>query len=1027
MDVAAWLHGLGLGQYERAFRDNAVDDAVVLRELTEADLEKLGVLLGHRKRILKAVAAHGDAAATEAGPPVGAAAAERRHLTVLFCDLAGSTALSARLDPEDLSEVMADYRRVVADAVRKKGGYVAKFLGDGVLAYFGWPGAHEDDAERAVVAGLAACAAVAGLGTTAGPLAARVGIATGSVVVGDLLGEGEARERAVAGEAPNLAARLQALAGGGEVVMDAATRRLTGALFACAELGDVALKGFGAPVRAWRVLGGGATESRFEALRGGAAGGGAPLLGRDEELDALRRRWAKAKNGEGQAVLVGGEPGIGKSRLVAALQDGVAGGDREDLVWFCSPHHGDSMLHPVIARLERAAGFEAGDAPAAKLGKLETLLAPGAPTEEEVALIADLLGVPGGERYPLPDLSPQRRRERLLAALLRRVEALSRRRPVLAVLEDAHWADPSTRELLDLLVARLPGLSALLVVTHRPEFEAPSVGQAHVAELRLRRLGTRRARRWWGTWPATSRSPRSWPRRSSPRPTACLSSLRSSPGRCWRAGCSAKRPTAGCSMARCRRSPCPRRCRPRSWRASTGCRRCARWRRPAPRSGGSSRTTCWPRSPACPRSGCAKRSRNWSSSGLVRSRGAATGGLVRLQARAGAGRRLRHAAARAAAAPAPARRRGAGAPADRGPRSATRSCSRTTGRRRAWRSARSGAGSRPPSWRWRARRSPRPRRRPGAPWSLLPGVADGTERARLEVDLQLLLARRHMAAKGYGAPETGVALDRALALCERAADDDRRYRALAARWIFEHVIGQPRSALAVGERLLGAAERRGDASGMLIGHYGCGLTLVPLGRFEEARAHLEAATVLGDRPDAARYAFAPGHLVAAGARQYLAAVMLMLGEPERAWAMSGEAVEVARRRGDPFTLAFVLCAAARLRLQARDDELGAGPAAGGAKVADAKGIAFYQNMPDERGAAAQPRWAPARGRRSDPRLHGRARPERRGLAAADVLTVPRRGPGGRRNARGGRGGGRATACGSATRTRTGTARPNCCA
>ena len=227
---------------------------------------------------------------------------------------------------------------------------------------------------------------------------------------------------------------------------------------------------------------------------------------------------------------------------------------------------------------------------------------------------------------------------------------------------------------------------------------------------------------------------------------------------------------------------------------------------------------------------------------------------------------------------------------------------------------------------------------------LLPGVADGTERARLEVDLQLLLARRHMAAKGYGAPETGVALDRALALCGQAADDDRRYRALAARWIFEHVIGQPRSALAVGERLLGAAERRGDASGMLIGHYGCGLTLVPLGRFEEARAHLEAATVLGDRPDAARYAFAPGHLVAAGARQYLAAVMLMLGEPERAWAMSGEAVEVARRRGDPFTLAFVLCAAARLRLQAKDDISARDLLQEAQSVADAKGIAFYQNL-----------------------------------------------------------------------------------
>ena len=379
-DVAAWLRGLGLGRYEAAFRDSDVG-ADVLPDLTAEDLREIGVAsVGDRRRLLAAIAALRDpppsapahepapaqAAPTATTPPGDAGAghgaddrgAERRHLTVLFCDLAGSTALSARLDPEDLREVMAAYHRAVAEVIGRHGGHVAKFMGDGVLAYFGWPRAHEDDAERAVSAGRAACSAVAGLGTAAGPLAARVGIATGPVVVGEVLGEGEARERGVVGETPNLAARLQALAGPGAVVLDDATRRLTGTLFDCADLGAITLNGLPHPVRTWRALAEGAIESRFEALRAGHA---APLVGREEELELLLRRWRRACSGEGQVVLLRGEAGIGKSRLTAALREALAAAEvHEHLVLCCSPQHTDSPLRPVIARLERAAGLAPG-------------------------------------------------------------------------------------------------------------------------------------------------------------------------------------------------------------------------------------------------------------------------------------------------------------------------------------------------------------------------------------------------------------------------------------------------------------------------------------------------------------------------------------------------------------------------------------------------------------------------------------------------------------------------------------------
>ncbi|MDO9713837.1 AAA family ATPase [Paracraurococcus lichenis] len=437
----------------------------------------------------------GAPAPTGGEPPtvVPTEAAERRHLTVLCCDLVDSTALSARLDAEALQDVLTAYRGRVTEAIRSEDGHIANFMGDGVFAYFGWPRAHEDDAERAIRAGLGAAAAVAALGTETEPLAARVGIASGLVVVGELAGAGEVRVSDAVGGTPNLAARLQALAEPGSVVLDATTRQLAGRLFDYADMGEAVLKGFAMPVQAWRALGEGAPAGRFEALRG-VAGAAPPLVGREEELSLLLRRWRQAAGSEGRVVLLSGEPGIGKSRLAAVLADSLAaeGAPHQRISWYCSPQHTGSVLHPVTAWLGRVARLARGDSPAQSAAKLEALLAPSGAAPEDLALLADLLGVPVSDRWQSKqEFSPQRRRERALATLLRQMEAFSQREPVLAVVEDAHWADPSTRELLDLLVARVEGMPVLLVVTYRPEFQAHWIGQAHVTTLPLSRLGRR--------------------------------------------------------------------------------------------------------------------------------------------------------------------------------------------------------------------------------------------------------------------------------------------------------------------------------------------------------------------------------------------------------------------------------------------------------------------------------------------------------------------------------------------------------
>jgi class 3 adenylate cyclase/predicted ATPase len=488
MDIEKWLRGLGLQQYAAAFRDNAVD-AEILPELTDVDLEKLGVVLGHRKRLLKAIAALAAPAAVMQATSVGSAPshghdAERRQLTVMFCDLVGSTALSAKLDPEDLGEIIGAYHRCVDGTVARFDGYVAKYMGDGVLVYFGYPRAHEDDPERAIRAALAVVEAV---GKLQAPERLRVhfGIATGLVVVGELTGSGEAQERGIVGDTPNLAARLQAMAEPDSVVIAASTRRLTEGLFVYEDLGAVEAKGFADPVQAWRVLSESATESRFEALHSTTAL--TPLVGREEEIELLLRRWAQAKGGAGRVVLLAGEPGIGKSRLIAAIEERIASESHTRLRYFCSLHHQGSALHPTIAQLERAAGLEREDTPEAKLGKLEALVAPTTPAQEDLALLAELLSLQGARSTP-PDLSPQRKREKTFEALLRQLELLARQKPVLVIFEDVHWIDPSSRELLDLLIERVRRLPVLLLITFRPEFQSPWTGQPHVTLLALTRL-----------------------------------------------------------------------------------------------------------------------------------------------------------------------------------------------------------------------------------------------------------------------------------------------------------------------------------------------------------------------------------------------------------------------------------------------------------------------------------------------------------------------------------------------------------
>jgi len=498
MDIARWLSSLGLGRYTATFAENEITPEA-LSYLSDADLKELGLPMGPRKLLLAAIAELGtpdtrgpNTSARLEATPDGTSAprpeAARRQLTVMFVDLVGSTALSGQLDPEEMGEVIRRYQNAVTGEITRLDGHVAKFMGDGVLAYFGWPRAHENEAERAVRAGLAIAAAVAKLATPAKePLGARVGIATGLVVVGDLVGKGAAQEETVVGETPNLAARLQSLAEVGGVVVAGTTRRLLGGLFELVDLGTHDLKGFAQPVQAWLVVGESATEGRFEALHGMRL---TSLVGRDQELALLLERWRWAKDGKGQVALLSGEAGIGKSRIAIALRERLRGEKCLSLRYHGSPYHTNSALFPVLDQLRRAAGFGHEDAAEAKLAKLEALLALAVPdAKSAIRLIAEHLAIPTGDRYPPPEFAPEQKKAKTFQALLAQLEGLAARQPLLMTVEDAHWFDPTSFELFNRIVDRIERLPVLLVVTFRPEFAPRWTDRPHVTLLTLNRLG----------------------------------------------------------------------------------------------------------------------------------------------------------------------------------------------------------------------------------------------------------------------------------------------------------------------------------------------------------------------------------------------------------------------------------------------------------------------------------------------------------------------------------------------------------
>jgi class 3 adenylate cyclase/tetratricopeptide (TPR) repeat protein len=487
VDLRTWLEDLGMSQYAESFAANDIDFDV-LPDLTDAELERLGVSLGHRKRLRRAVAAltsvESKSTAAATSPPMRELQAERRQVTVMFCDLVGSTELSTRLDPEELRDIMRAYQRACTEAIVRFEGFVANYLGDGILAYFGYPSTHEGEAERAVRAGLAALSSVGQMNAgSSAEIQIRIGIATGPAVIGDMIGHGTARQIAVTGKTPNLAARIQDFAQPGTLVIAQSTHRLTATQFECQPLGAPPLKGISETIPLWQVVRELTDVEQFKARREGLL----DCVGREEELRLLLDRWQLSCNGSGQAVVVSGEAGIGKTRLAAFLREQLAAGSYVSIRLQCAEQYRNSPLQPVIAHIRRAAVLDKDDSPGTQLSKIEQLLAPTG-SEEAVPLVASLLSIPFDGRYPSLAMPAARQRAETLELLVGQIIDLAENKPVLLTVEDAHWIDPSTEEVLIGVLERLQRQRIMVLVTVRPDSASRIVDHPRAMTLVLGRL-----------------------------------------------------------------------------------------------------------------------------------------------------------------------------------------------------------------------------------------------------------------------------------------------------------------------------------------------------------------------------------------------------------------------------------------------------------------------------------------------------------------------------------------------------------
>ena len=866
-------------------------------------------------------------------------AGERRQLTILFCDLVGSTALSANLDPEDLQDVIAAYYREVAAEMQRFGGFVARHVGDGVLVYFGYPAAHENDAERAVRAGLALIGAIRHLKLRPGiELDARVGIATGLVVV-DVIGEGHSREWTVLGDAPNLAARLQGLAEPGTVLIAAATHRQAGNLFECRALPSRTLKGLATPQQIWEVVRPRDIANRFSTRRAAYP----PLVGRSEEIDLLMRRWDQAKAGEGRVVLMSGEPGIGKSRLVQAFQERIAAEPHAKLHYFSSALHHDSAFFPVIGQLEHAAGIDHEDGGETRLAKLVTLIEPNsADPQQDIAVFCQLLGIDGGERYPPLDLSPRARMERTMAALFSQLVRLASHQPVLVTFEDAHWIDPSTHEVLQLAIERLSRLPVLMIVTGRPEFNPDWVGLPHVALQTLNRLSVRE--RVTLIEYLTD---------GKPLPEQVLNQIveRTDGVPLFVEELTQTVVESGYLREGADRyvfyGPLPELALPATLQGSLLARldRLGAVREIAQEAAAIGREFSYDLLAAVRSRGEAELIRGLDqlvASGLMQQRGTPPAASYNFKhalmqdAAYGTLLRARRQALHARIAEAYDQRFG--------------DIIDTKPELMAHHLAQAGSGGRAIAFWLKAARLSIARGGTAETvaqlhrgLALLGEVPDQDTRRRQELELQIALGNALIAAAGYTGATTDAAFRRARELCMELGDTAQLIRVTWGQFTGLFAGGRQKPALTVANELLALAERLGDAGGRQMGHVSVAVSQLHLGSLTDARSQFERALAI-DGASAHEWTHLYGQSGRVTALAYMSLDVLLLGFLDSARRLAEQSVEEARKLAHPTSLCFAHSIVCRTSYLLRDREALARHSAMVVRLADEHGLGLWRAL-----------------------------------------------------------------------------------